>query len=511
MTKMTATVPAVRPGEFEAMLNETWKVPGNKKLTDALHGRNVTGKVVAQEADGFRVDCGLKSDCFCPNDEAGDVKLVDEAVFEVIDRYMPTAFLPGDFWDETSLKLSHIRTKAGALLATMKQTREIRDAYVLNVNKNGFKEDKGLNVKIDGLFGFIPRTEVRLTDIWQRRGDRKFPSLRPLEGKTIPVMAIPSKEGSESSAVFSHKAALDELARRFLRDLKPGQKITGTVCEYSEAENGFKNGARIRINEYITAFVPRSIASYENKTGLEELLPMNGQVEGIVEEIIVDGARRALHPDKRRKGAKVGDAPAVEPKIPADKISLVIDTKNFTKAKEATSKYNVGDIVKGKVFKVKTRINNETGLEYQSAVLVRVDDSSLGEVWCGDIGQRRVNDLTLRLAMRSEVTGKVTKVNPNSGRLSLDLSPMREDLMPKLIAAKQAGEVLEATVIALERYGVFVTFDGVIDALCHERNLKQASGGFEVLEIGQKVKVKVINAVAGDYKSVSVARKNVAD
>jgi ribosomal protein S1 len=88
---------------------------------------------------------------------------------------------------------------------------------------------------------------------------------------------------------------------------------------------------------------------------------------------------------------------------------------------------------------------------------------------------------------------------------------MCDEWMTRLVAAQESGENMEGTVIGIERFGAFLTFGGVIDALLHEKKFKHAKGVKESFEIGQKVKVKVIHAVAGEYRTTSVSRQDVVD
>jgi len=309
---------------------------------------------------------------------------------------------------------------------------------------------------------------------------------------------------------------LFELEREYLRRLSMGQIIHGVVVDHVFARAGHERGLVVRVNEYVTAFVPRTLASLDHTKGLVEQFPIGSPIAGRVLDIIFDGNQR------KRAGKKTNVAKVTKRLLQAkgrdvrnielsDETNLTLDTRNSLSFINSIH-LKEGDIVSCTVVGVASTESPTRKTHYNHKLLVVTSSSLQGSIFCGHLGTRRVADLHKRLPPGSQLQAQIRKVLPN-GRLELDPTPEKEKWMARLLAAKEADEAVDATVIECARYGVFVTFGGVIDALLHENNFRRLSdsGNREKLNLGQKLKVKMIHVVAGDYKRISVTRKNVAD
>jgi ribosomal protein S1 len=474
--------------DFAALLDEF--APASPRQFGRL-----TCTVVSKDANGFRVDHHGKSEAFMPLAEAGDAEVGSVIETVVIGNAMAFG-RPGEF-DETALCVSHKRVQLSDKIVDLKAKAQgaldqwkkgqlpsedtIKEVvcygYVVGVNKNKFKRDAGLDVKIVGsdIAGFVPGDEI----------NQRLPGMsrfKDFVGKTIPlVVEVPQKgHGDRSKAVFSHTKAIDLVTCVYLRGLRVGMTVDAEVIRHSFYDNGEIKGVVLAVTDIVTGFVPNPLVSYSRDVAVAEALPVRKKVKAIVDEV---------NPGKLNL-----------------KLSTRKATIDWEKIKTCTGEHS------GEVFHIVEREDRKTQQKYQSQLLVKLDNGLIAEVWYTDVTPRSRIPIGQRCPKGTRVTGLVYDYDRSYGRLKLKLTPMSDPILKRLEEAK--GEVVEGMVMSKADFGYFIGFDSgdgsyLVDGLCHNAKLKKVDGVEETLTIGEKVKVRVENVIAGETRTVSLTRKDV--
>ena len=151
---------------------------------------------------------------------------------------------------------------------------------------------------------------------------------------------------------------------------------------------------------------------------------------------------------------------------------------------------DVGDwseVSEGMVVEARVTGHNKGGLECEVNAL-------RGFIPASQISLYRVEDLAQFVDQRLRCV--VTEANPEKRNLVLShravLERERAEAKENLLAQLEVGEVREGTVRSLQEFGAFVDLGGV-DGLIHISQLSwdRVRHASEVLELGQKVKVKI--------------------
>lgn len=461
---MNTSIRAAAIENFADMLNEyPFSAPGPFDV--------IVGTVSSEELNGFRIDIGGKSESFCPREEAADIAVGDTASFIVLGLASGHGRV-GEF-EETAVRLSRQRVKSAEVLTAMQQNDEIGEAVVVGVNRDRNKREVGLDIRIAGTAGFVPGAEIkRMPGMYQ---------FREFVGKTIPVKValLQKAQGGASKAVFSHAAAMRDVTKNFLSVLKIGQEIDGVVVRHSTTAEGKIVGAVVRVHPSVNGFVSNSQVSYNRDRKVTEALPLNAEVKATVLEVnVAEG-------------------------------TLKLSTKKATIPWDAVNAVKVGDVMEGEVFYIVERQDHKTNTSYQSQLLVRLDGGLIGAVFHSDVTPRSQVAIGDRCPIGSKVIGRVKEVDGKNGRISLELSPMRNPILDSLAAAK--GEIVEGVVQAETDFGYFISFGGIVDGLCHNHKLKKGGDVAEKFVRGQVVKFRIEHVSSGDVRTVSLTRKDVQD
>lgn len=192
----------------------------------------VTGEVVAETREGFSVNLGLKADSVVPHSEADGLKIGDSALF----------FVMSDADEDGACLLSYVRASRWSKAQGAKDSQETVEAQVISVARPKGNV-VGLNIRLNGLDGFNPRSELEL------RG-----SADELVGKTILVKVIEADpfKGRRGELIVSNAQAVVEVQTAEIAKLEKGAKISGTVSKLIEA------GALVDIGNGITALAHKS-------------------------------------------------------------------------------------------------------------------------------------------------------------------------------------------------------------------------------------------------------------
>jgi small subunit ribosomal protein S1 len=172
----------------------------------------------------------------------------------------------------------------------------------------------------------------------------------------------------------------------------------------------------------------------------------------------------------------------------------------------AVSVEDWSQVAEGMVIEVRVTGHNKGGLECEAGGL-------RGFIPASQCSLYRVEDLSQFVGQR--VKAVVSEVNPERGKLVLSVRAMMErekaEAKTRLLAELEVGQVREGIVRSLQEFGAFVDLGG-IDGLIHISQLSwdRVRHASEVLELGQKVKVR-IQKIDGATGKISLAFRDLAD
>lgn len=112
-----------------------------------------------------------------------------------------------------------------------------------------------------------------------------------------------------------------------------------------------------------------------------------------------------------------------------------------------------------------------------------------------DMSWKRIDSPHSMFKLGDTVELKITKIDPNSGKISLSLKELDDTPWVNLVQNHKEGDVVAGQVSKITDYGVFVNLDIGLEGLIHNTELdwnnKNASP-YDFFEVGQKVSTKIV-------------------
>ncbi|HEY9714225.1 MAG TPA: S1 RNA-binding domain-containing protein [Chroococcales cyanobacterium] len=179
----------------------------------------VEGTVVGKDRSGFFVDIRTKTDAFVPDNEADDDMVIGQSLqFLVIAE-------AGDLDGPATLSRTRLharldRERRWNELSSAKDDGSVLEATVKDVATNRGGNASGLIVTINGIDGFVPRSEVGMLG---RLDSQKGKSIR------VQVLEADPNEGRRGSLIASHKRAQEAETDLFIATLAEGSVLAGKV------------------------------------------------------------------------------------------------------------------------------------------------------------------------------------------------------------------------------------------------------------------------------------------
>lgn len=133
-----------------------------------------------------------------------------------------------------------------------------------------------------------------------------------------------------------------------------------------------------------------------------------------------------------------------------------------------------------------------------------------GLVHISEMAWHRVEKPSDVLKEGDQVKVKILKVDPDQGRISLSIKQAQAGPWTGIANKYQPGEVVTGTVKRLVNFGAFVELEPGVEGLVHISQISQRhiATPQEVLEVGQEIKVKVLD-VNEDEKRISLSIKEI--
>ena len=384
--------------EFGEASNEEFLEAINKETVAIREGKAITGTVLSADAEGVRVNVGVKNDGFIDKTEA-----VEEG------EYNPEDFPAG-------MKITAIVTKkrddvTGCVLLSKRRADLMRKTdEAVNQIRNG--ETFEIVVKKDikgGLIGslgsyrvFIPASQIRLKFV---------PDLKKFVGKTLRLRALDIDDvnrkivASQRVILQEEKDEKDKKAEIFWENVKPDVVVAGEVKRISSY------GAFVSVDG-IDCLAHIDHLSYSHIDSPDEVLEIGKTYDFLV-----------LKADREKQRVSLG--------------YRELQPHPFDKCME---KHPVGSVVSGKVISV---------LPY--GAFVEIEPGVEGLVHVSEAAAAYVKDINEVLHPGDEVTVKILAYDEAHRKTTLSIRKCTEEEKPVAKAAKPVKKPVEETDVYTEK------------------------------------------------------------
>jgi small subunit ribosomal protein S1 len=513
----------------------------SSEQTDSLkEGDIVQGSVIKVNRDTVVVDIGYKSEGVIP-------------ASEFIDTSGKVSVNPGDRVDV----LVEARENDQGLVALSKEKADklkVWDEISAACERDELIEGTitarvkgGLQVSIrGGVKAFLPGSQVDL---------RPVRNLDKLIGQTFEFKVIKFNK-KRGNIVLSRRVLLEkernELKAKTLQQLEEGMVVRGTIKNITEygafVDLGGIDGllhitdmswGRVnhpsevfKIGDEVTVKVLRYNAETERVSlGLKQTMddpwehasesyPIGKKIRGKVVSITDYGAfvemeqgieglihvsemswGKPKHPSKVVEVGQVVDCQVLEVDPEAKRISLGLKQLAPDPWHQFASKYNPGDIIRGKV-----RSLTDYG------VFVGIEDGVDGMVHKSDLSwTQRINNPADLYKKGDEVEAIILSINHAEKKVSLGIKQLFEDPWLRLPDNYPVGTILEVRVKSVAEFGIFVEIERGVEGLIHvsELSMEFASDPGSHVKDGDIIKAEIISMDPGERRiALSLRRVN---
>lgn len=508
---------------------------------DALkEGVIVQGRVIKVSHDVVVVDIGYKSEGVIPASEFVDTSgKIDVNTGDVVDVLIEAkedddglVILSKEkadklkVWDEISGACERDELIEGTVTARVKG---------------------GLSVTVrGGVKAFLPGSQVDL---------RPVRNLDKLIGQTFQFKVIKFNK-KRGNIVLSRRVLLErernELKAKTLEQLQEGMVVTGTVKNITEygafVDLGGIDGllhitdmswGRVshpsevfKIGDEVTVRVLRYNSETERVSlGLKQTMedpwehaqesyPIGKRVSGKVVSLTDYGAfiemeqgieglihvsemtwGKPKHPSKMLEVGQEVDCQVLEVDSEAKRISLGLKQLAPDPWQEFASKYNPGDIIRGRVRSI---------TDY--GVFVGIDEGVDGMVHKTDLSwTQRINNPSELYKKGDEVEAIILSINHAEKKVSLGIKQLFEDPWIRIPDQYPVGTILEVRVKSVAEFGVFVEIEQGVEGLVHISELPDdyVENPSENLKSGDIVNAEIIS-LDTEERRIALSLKSIA-
>ena len=343
-------------------------------------GETISGKIITASSSEVRMDI-----------EGMTVGIIrGKELYRESDEY--SSLKPGDVMDATVLELENEmgamelsfryagHKKAWAKLRALLESNEIIPVKIIDANKGG------VMIKIDHIVGFLPVSQLTPEHYPRVQGGDKNKILDRLKsyiGTEFEIKVLDINEDDEK-LIVSEKAAWEEKQKDVIANYKVGTIVEGTVTAITDF------GAFVSFNDNLEGLVHISEIAWQR----------------------IDDPRAFLDPGQNIKAQII--------KIDGSKIFLSMKSLIADPWSIVYDKYNVGDIVEGKVLKV-----NPFGL------FVELDVDIHGLAHISELSSKPVVDPFEIAKSGDMVKFRVLTIEPNKHRLGLSIKAIKDYKKPE--------------------------------------------------------------------------------
>ena len=515
-----------KPGGFADLFEQSVS-----KADTLKEGDIVSGTVIAVGKDHVVVDIGYKS----------------EGVIRVDEFQEPGGGLSVKVGDKVDVLVESKETDDGLVLLSKEKADKLkvwdeisaaceRDELIQGTVTARVKG--GLSVSIrGGVKAFLPGSQVDL---------RPVRNLDKLLGQTFDFKVIKFNK-KRGNIVLSRRVLLekerDELKARTLQNLEEGMVVTGVIKNITEYGafvdlGGIDGLLHItdmswgRVNHPSEVFnvgdeVTVKVLKYNAETervslGLKQTVddpwnsagnrfPAEMKVSGKVVSITDYGAfvelepgveglihvsemswKKPKHPSKLLEVGQEVECIILDVDAALKRISLGLKQLEPDPWSLFTTKYNPGDIIRGKVRSV---------TDY--GVFVGIEDGVDGMVHKSDLSwTQRINNPADVYRKGDEVEAIILSVNHDDKKVSLGIKQLYEDPWTRIPLDYPQGTMLEVRVISITDFGVFVELERGVEGLVpmSELSYDRIDDARKVVTEGQIVRAEVLDVNPADRR-----------
>jgi len=522
-----SAVEEIEVAPVETADEDSFKELFEKSLEELHIEKNsiIKGKVIEVQDKGVMINIGFKSEGFIPLSEFRDkngeitVKPGDEIDVYVINK------------EDGFGKVRLSRKRALQLLAWTKIKEFYEGGHVIN----GFVTKKvkgGFEVDLKGLKAFLPYS---LADVKPVKNINFFIN-RYYDFKIISI------EDKNFNIVLDRKSILEESLNRkreaIYSKLSEGEIIEGKI-DFVKDE-----GAVINFGADVTGFLPASKISWgriksaksflrkgdvikckvfqidkeKNKVilSIKDLTPdpwenisekyqpgskvkgkvvslqdfgafveLEPGVDGLLHVSEMSWSRKRIHPSKVLQQGEIIEVLIKDINENEKRISLSLKAILETPWEIIEKKYNVGEVVKGKIQSI-----TPFGL------FVDVGEDENAFIHKNDISwTKKFVDLKKMYNTGDEIEAVVTEIDKDAKKFHLSIKHLSEDPYKKFAANNKPGDIVEGVVTSVESFGIFVSLCDDIEGLVHISQLSadRVKDPNEIFKTGEPVKAVIKN------------------
>jgi small subunit ribosomal protein S1 len=204
-------------------------------------------------------------------------------------------------------------------------------------------------------------------------------------------------------------------------------------------------------------------------------------VEGLIHVSEMSWTKKVKHPSKLVEPGQEIESQVLEVDAKAKRISLGLKQLEPDPWSIFTEKYRPGDKIGGKV-----RSLTDYG------VFVGIEEGVDGMVHKSDLSWTvKVNNPADLYHKNDDVEAIILSINHDEKKVSLGIKQLVDDPWPTILNDLPTGTVVEALVISVVDYGVFVRIRDGIEALIPSSEMVEPEGG--KIKLGDKVKCEISN------------------
>ncbi len=431
--------------EFQSLYENT--------LTAISQGEIVKGKILAISEKEVKVDIGFKSEGVIPSAEFG-ASLAQYKIGQEIE-----VFLENIEDKEGNIILSHKKAdfmRVWDRITKYSVTGEVVTGTIIKRIKGG------MVVTVMGIDCFLPGSQIDVKPI------RDFDAYvnREMQFKVVKINNL------RKNVVVSSRALIEESNKgqreKILVDLQKGQILEGTV----------KN---------ITDF-----GAFIDLGGVDGLLHITDMSWG-----------RVKHPSEVVKLDEKIKVQVIDFNEHKDRISLGLKQMSAEPWVEASKKYSIGSMIKGKIVSITDYgafIEIEKGVEG----LIHISEMSWNQT---------VKHASQLFTLGDIVDAEIVSIVAEQRKISLSVKKLQNDPWEHVDDKYSLGSKHSGTVRNLTNFGVFVELEPGIDGLVHISDLswtKKIRNPNEMLKKGDSLEV-VIMGIDKENRRISMSHKHIAE
>src|SRR6202451_33963 len=244
---------------------------------------------------------------------------------------------------------------------------------------------------------------------------------------------------------------------------------------WSHAEEAFPPGKKVR----------GKVQSITDYGAFVELEP---GVEGLIHVSEMSWTKKVKHPSKLLEMGQELECQVLEVDAKSKRISLGLKQLEADPWTLFTEKYKPGDKIGGKV-----RSLTDYG------VFIGIEEGVDGMVHKSDLSwTAKVNNPADLFHKGDDVEAIILSINHDEKKVSLGIKQLHDDPWPNMFNELPPGKVVEASVVSLVDYGIFVRVREGVEGLISQGDIVQTEEN--PLKIGDKVQAEIANIDSQDRR-----------